>query len=238
MLTLTVNYQKVLLPTELAEITLAQHLDFWEKYGRELQQKTKELQTRHKSQRVETDVSMEELAEFNEAIDLDNLIDEEALRWLCYWGNGDLESSKKAEGLQNYLLHFRIFKTALWMNETEALASFKNHFFIAGEEYSLQDFRVSGVPEQMTSKERIVGNYVMNVSGEIANGNWAVLSKLLVIYLRKNGEVFNHDFLLSAKRMELVNSLSMDHALAICYFLLKAINQLGLPDNEYLQPSV
>lgn len=232
MLILTYNNNKIQLPTELQEINLGQFIAYYQQYAQDLSDK---LEKKY----LETEAAFKHVSEkeieLQQEIIFDQHLDEEAIAWFCFWSGTSPDEAKAAAGITDVIEHYRLFRESLLADAEGSLESFENRIVIDGEAWTLQDFRQSSEPEEMTSKELILARYILSLVAEVKIGNWTQIPKLLAIYLRKEGEAFDPDFLFSVERLEKINSLPMDAAVRCCHLLRQATDQLGLPSNQYLQ---
>lgn len=189
-------------PSDLSQITLKQFSEYYEKFGRALDE---ELSA------IFEDGADEMLLQLH--------IDKEALSWYSFWTGWDFFSSTDVE-LTDLLIQYRAVRELLKDSETES-REYPMDVEWDGGMWRIQDFRV--VPGSIMSfNEIITGKEVVRQIESIGQGRWDALVYLCCIYFRKVSEPYKDDLL--TERMDLMGTLPLNHAMAVAFFLSSSIS--------------
>lgn len=193
-------------PSDLSQVSLGRFVEYYQTYGRGLDEELRNI--------FESDKD-----DFEKDLDLDLHVDKEALSWYSFWTGFDFFQSKDIP-LTDLLMQYRILRGLLKDSENEA-RDFPMVIDWKETEWQIQDFRVNP-GSTMTFNEIITGKEVVRQITKLGQGKWDALAYLCCIYLRKKDEPFNEDFLES--RLELMNELPLNYAMAVAFFLNNSIN--------------
>jgi hypothetical protein len=210
MLPIRINDISYDIPTTLSEITLGQFLDFYTKYGSDLDQQLKKILERT----YEDD--------FDRQIDLSHHEDQEALGWFSFWTGQDLFSISEADASPLIVL-YRSIKILLMASE-EASYDLPAEIEWNGDLWQISDFKVTP-KSQFTFNELLTSKEVVRQTKSLGRGKWHALPYLACVFFRKIGEKYSEEFVMEgSERMALILSLPLEHALKIAFFLSVSIN--------------
>src|SRR5688572_16496821 len=94
----TVNSKQHHIPFDLADITLGKYLEYYEKYGKQLDLELAELRKKDYRKHLESlgafDITADDI-ELHQGLDIDDHLDQEALSWFSFWTETDLFIAKQ-----------------------------------------------------------------------------------------------------------------------------------------------
>ena len=191
-------------PFDLAIITLEKFIEYYEKFGRELDKHLEQLV----SKEYEGDDIDKELLR---QIDIDSHLDNEAISWFSLWTGADLFEIKEQPLIQPLLSEYRVLRYIL-KESVEQVLELPLEIEWQGEIWSIQDFNVNPASE-MSFNEIITSKEVMRQIMAVGKGRWDALPYLCAIFFRKKGEAFSDDLIYEGSdRMELMKQLPMEYA--------------------------
>lgn len=189
-------------PSDVSQISLGKFVEWYDTHGRTLDEELTAI--------IETSDEPD--------IDLSLHIDKEALSWYSFFTGFDFFKCEDIE-LTDILLQYRILRDLIKESENES-REFPASIDWNEEKWAIQDYRV--VPGSLMSfNEVITGKEVIRQISKIGKGKWEALAYLCCIYLRKENELYSDDLL---ERVELMNTLPLNHALSVAFFLSSSIS--------------
>lgn len=198
-------------PFDLAEIKLGQYVDYYEQYGRELDNQLNDLL--EKKYEGEADV-----IELERQFDLDRHIDNEALAWYSFFTGNDFFEAKEQKFIEPLLNQYRILRFLIKESLEEA-KNFPLDIIWNDEVWQVQDFKINPASE-LSFNEIITSKEIMRQMYKIGKGKWDGMPYLCAIYFRKKGEPFEDTFVHEGSdRLQLMRELPMTHALQVAFFL-------------------
>lgn len=197
------NNKKYSFPASLADITLGQRVDFFGKYGKDLEQKllgidaiADEFEKEGEMAVLNIDLAVKEfshytgipLADVQNKIDLNSLMEIYAV---------DMELLREQE------------RNIAWQPEYEW----------NGETWTISPPNI-GPSDNMILNEFLHGKEIVRQMAKLGRGKWDTLPYLCAIYLRKKGESFaEHLVAEDSERIRLMELLPLDIALGVAFFL-------------------
>lgn len=218
---ITVNDSVHDVPFDLSSITLGRFVDYYERYGSDLD---KDLQRITEKDYRASDPSVgDDDVELNLAIDLDNHIDREALSWFSYWTGQDLFSVKDEPIIAPVLEAYRALRFCLKESLEEACTLPMEHEW-EGELWQVKDFCINPASD-MSFNEIITSKEVVRQVHALGKGRWSSLPYLCAVFFRKKDEPFTDELVTEGgERMELLQSLPMDYAVEVAFFLSNCVS--------------
>jgi len=212
---LLINDIEKKIPFELAEITLGQFIEYYDRYGRDLDSKLDEL--------IGKVYENDEEKELNQELDINTHIDEECIAWVSFWTGFSFEDIKDKPDILPVITEYRKFRELLKQSEDST-----NHFpYIIewnGEQWSIQDYGVTP-GSGMTFNEIITSKEVVRQVHALGKKKWDALPYLCAIFLRKVDEPFKDEFIHDgSERLKLMQSLSMNYAIQVAFFLSSCVS--------------
>lgn len=212
---LLVNDIEKNIPFELAGITLGQFIEYYDKYGRELDVKLDEL--------IGKTYESQEEKELNQELDINTHIDEECIAWVSYWTGFSFEDIKDKPDILPVLSEYRKFREKLKQSEDLA-KTLSGLIEWDGDKWEVQDYTVNP-SSSMTFNEIITSKEIIRQIHALGKKKWDALPYLCAIFLRKVDEPFSDDFLKDgSERMKLMQSLPMNYAIQVAFFLSSCVN--------------
>lgn len=200
-------------PFSLSGFSLGKFVEYYEKYGKELDQQFKALieKTFEGSDDLEK--------ELNREIDFDIHLDNEALAWYSFWTGYDLFEARDEKFIQPILDQYRVFRWMLKESEEEA-KNLPMEMEWNEETWAIQDWAVTPRSD-MSFNEIITSKEVVRQVYKLGKGKWDALPYLCAIFFRKKDEPFD-DILIQegSDRMELIKQLPMSTAIVVAFFLI------------------
>jgi hypothetical protein len=204
----TINNIQHNVPSDLSQITLGRFVDWYTQYGKALDAELIAVFEKEHTDAMEIE------------IDLQLHVDKEALSWYSFFTGFDFFKCDTIE-LTDILMQYRILRSLLKDSETEA-REFPIEIDWNEEKWAIQDFKIQ-TGSTMSFGEIITSKEVVRQINKIGQGKWEALVYLCCIYFRKIGEPFT-DGLTSGDRFALMQSLPLNHAMAVAFFLSNSIN--------------
>lgn len=201
----TVNGELFNIPYSLADIPLQKHIEYYDKYGSDLDKQLEEIQGR----------TYGEEEELKKQIDLDNHIDNEALAWYSFWTNTDITAFNE---INEVLSQYRILRYLLY-EDMQKVYELPAEIDWNGETWAIQDYKINPASntraiEIFTAKEVLLQMHNLKLS------RWHSLIYLCVVFFRKRDEEFTGEMVHEkSERIELMKTLPLQYALQVAFFL-------------------
>lgn len=220
-MTITINSKDFKVPFDLSEITLGRYVDWYERYGRDLDKGLNEIRERN-YKKLLTEKGFQSVTEDDiqiyRDIDLDNHLDGEALAWFSFWTGFDFNEAKHLPEISILLYQYRIFRFIME-------DSMKQSYFFPqdiewnGETWRVQDCQVTPQSE-MSFNEIVTSKEVMRQVYSIGKGKWDAMPYLACVFFRKKDEPFTDELVhADGERMKLIMDLPMTHVMQVAFFL-------------------
>jgi hypothetical protein len=210
MLQIKINDTLYDIPADLSEITLGKFLEFYTTRGIELDKQLTAILDREYGD------------DFDRHIDLSQHEDLEALSWFSFWTGQDLSQAAQVDAFPLILLYRSIKK--LLTNSEEASYELPVEIPWMEQTWEISDFKVT--PSSAFSfNELITSKEVVRQIKTLGQGRWQSLPYLCAVFLRLQGEKFSDQLIgEGSERMELFQSLPMDIAIKVAFFLSVSLN--------------
>lgn len=228
-----------IIPFDLSNITIGEYVEYYDLYGRALDDKLKEIVERDYSKQI----GDEEMQFLNKEIDVQNHMDQEALSWIAFWSKSDITVLKSSKSIEPLLYQYRVMRFQIKDQEEQAKV-FPQFIDWNDEQWEIQDFVVDPA-SGMTFNEVITSKEVIRQLASLGKGRWDSLPYLCCIFLRKKGEPFKDGFIQdTGERMKLMQTLPLNHALTVGFFLSICVNswettfQFSAPAEEAETPNL
>lgn len=202
---LKINDTTCNVPTDLSQITLAQFLQYWEQYGRDLDNRLKEI-----VEDTYTD-------EFDQTLDLLDLETEEAIAWYSFFTGFDF-SIIKQQNSDELIAVYRTIKDLLRASESEAYVLNKEIEW-NGDTWIIRDWKIT--PNSgFTFNELLTSKEAARQIHQLGKGKWEALPYLCAIFFRKKAEPFQDKFIeADSERLTMMKELPMSIAMQVAFFL-------------------
>jgi len=212
---LLINDIEKKIPFELAEITLGQFIEYYDRYGRDLDSKLDEL--------IGKVYENEDEKEFNQELNINTHIDEECIAWVSFWTGFSFEDIKDKPDILPVLTEYRKFRQQLKQSE-DASNTYPSIIEWEGCQWEIQDYALTP-SNGMTFNEVITSKEVIRQVHALGKKKWDALPYLCAIFLRKTGEPFNDEFVQDgSERLKIMQSLPMSHAIQVAFFLSSCVS--------------
>lgn len=197
-------------PADLSEIELGRFIEYWDRYGRQLDADLAEICSRDYED------------EFERALDISANEDREALSWYGYWTGLDFFQLSNEDALP--LIAFFRHVRQLITESTSASYDFPVEIEWQGEQWEIQNHKVTP-KSTFTFNELLTSKEVMRQIRQIGKGKWDALPWLCAVFLRKKGEKFSDDLVMDGgERLALMHTLPLNYALQVAFFLTASLN--------------
>lgn len=223
---LKVNNKNCTVPFDLSAVTLGEYISYYEKYGRDLDGKLKEIQERdykkYLASKGFTDAGDEDIETFRD-LDLDNHLDQEALAWFSFWTGFDFFEAQHMKETAQALFQYRVFRYI--MNESiQKETVFPQQYEWNGETWEVLNYQVT--PEsEMSFNEVITSKEIMRQIYKMGKGKWDAMPYLCAVFFRKKNEAFKDEFVHeSSERLKLMLDLPLTYAMQVGFFLTACVN--------------
>lgn len=206
----TINEQEVEIPSSLSQMTLKQRIDYQLQFGNELDEMTKSCLD------IKDEVERE--------LELAQLALEKMYRGLAFFTGYSVEAIKETEYID--LLSFIYWNSiAHCFKEEEDLANEPQYQFIWNNEMWVIHTPDLKNGDKMLFEEFLDGKQIVQNMYDLGKNRWESLIPLAAIYLRKKDEVYDESFIFDgSERQKLMESLPMDIALHVGFFLSNSLN--------------
>jgi hypothetical protein len=205
-----VNDQEVNFPTSLSEITLGQRVQYYNQYGKELDEMlTAILQIKDEEERE---------------LELVQLQLEKMFTNVAFFAGTTPDALKESDFLDAVAnIYYSCTKILM---EDEASLELKTEYVWNSEVWEIHPPELKhGSP--MKFGEFIDAKQIIKDMMDLGKGRWESLVSLCAIYLRRKDEPYKEEFMYEgSERQELMLSLPMDIALAVGFFLSGSMNIL------------
>lgn len=202
------NGKEYLYPASHSDITLGQRIELHERYGIAYEQKLKELQA------IEDE--HEQFISLTEARMLF------ACQCVSFFTGIELEVILESFDIDQVL---KVYEASMiLLSEQEAEITIQPYYEFNGERWVIESPKLTP-KSKITFNEFLTSKEIVRQLEQLGNGRWKSLQYLCCIYLRKEGEAFNEDWIEEdSDRMQLMAKLPMDIALAVAFFLVSSMN--------------
>lgn len=195
-------------PSSLSEITLRQRIEFHERYGKLL------------------DDSAKVLAEIKDDFDRENEMNvwhlDNAAKNFSFYTGIPLDQVTKEFPIID-LLH--IYNTDMQLLFEQERSGELKQVYEWNEETWLLTTPELKPTDKMTLNEFVVSKEVVRSLHGAGNGKWDTLPYLCAIYLRREGEVFQEEFVQDgSNRIQMMLDLPLNIAIAVGFFLSSIVN--------------
>jgi hypothetical protein len=193
-------------PSDVSQITLGKFVQWYEQYGRDLDEQLSAIFENSPKDELELDLQFH--------------MDKEALSWYSFFTGFDFFSCTDID-LTDMLLQYRVLRSLLKDSENEC-REFPLEIDWLEEKWLIQDFRVNP-GSTMSFNEIITSKEVVRQINQMGQGKWHSLIYLCCIYLRKENEAYSKE-LTSGERLTLMETVPLNHALSVAFFLSSSIS--------------
>lgn len=203
-----INDTEVNLPSSLSEITLGQRIEYHDKHGRTL------------DKMLDSIVAMEEGIE--KELEMVEFQFEKMCRTFAFFANVTVEAVKESKYLDDIA---KIYYSSLAvLIEDEKNLPLQRTFAWNDEVWEIPE-PVLKHGDKMKFGEFVESKQIVKDLSDLGAGNWEIMLRLCVIYLRKKGEAYQEEFLYDdSDRLRLMRTLPMDMAMQVGFFLMSLVN--------------
>lgn len=199
-------------PVSLSQTKVKQRIEFDQLYGKEIQE-LQEQTFKFDEDGKELPVDDVELTIFNGFV---------ATRNFSFYTGIPLEEVEKNISIEDVLtIYFSCFHQIYLEQESIEL---KDSYTWNDEVWKLEAPELT-FQSKITFNEFITSKQIVKQMHELGAGNWEVLPYLATIYLRKEGEQFQENWLSEgSERLQQMKELPMDIAVAVAFFLQNSMS--------------
>lgn len=203
-----INNQPVTIPSSLSDFTLGQRIDFYNEYGRDLDEMAKAI------------IEMEEGVE--KELEITHFQFEKMFRTFAFFANCTVDALRDSNLIDEIATIYHASLSVLFEDE-QALEP-AAQFVWKGETWELHPPELKH-GDKMTFGELIDSKQIVKDMVAVSKGKWELMLPICAIYLRKKGEEYDESFLYQgSERIELMRELPMDIALQVGFFLSGSMN--------------
>lgn len=213
----TINKKEFDVPFDLSLITVEQFMEYQRKYGDDVDSRYKLW----KEKEYEGDADEVELLK---TLDLEEIVDYEALCWFSYWTKHNLHEARDVPGIAPLLSQYRILNVNIRNQLSEVKEVFPKEYEWKDGVWTIDTYLVTPA-SNMTFNEIITAKETLRQLAAIGKGRWESLIYLCAIFLRQKDEAFTDEMIYEGgTRMELMKELPMNIALNVSFFLTGCVN--------------
>ena len=204
--------KEYVLPVSLDQIKLKQRIEFDQLYKKEIQE-LQEQTFKFDENGNELPVDEVELAIFNGFV---------ASKNFSFYTGIPLDEVERNISVEDVMvIYFSCFHQIYLQQEAVEL---KDSYVWNDEVWKLEAPNLT-FQSKLTFNEFITSKQIIKQMHELGAGNWDVLPYLAAIYLRKDGEQFQENWLSeNSERLQMMNELPMDIAVAVAFFLQNSMS--------------
>lgn len=196
------------LPTSLSQIPLKQKIAFEAEHGGLLAQMAKSIAGIKDDNEKEMEAVLYQM--------------QVACRSLSFFASIPLEIVEQTNVDDVYNIYAACFQGLFVQQDA---ISIENEFDWNGDIWMIDNPAVT-TKSKMTFNELIVSKQVVKAMMDMGQGEWQGMPYIAAVFLRKKGEAFSEDLVDGeGERVKLMESLPMDIALGVAFFLLASMNQ-------------
>lgn len=202
-----INENIVEIPNSLAEITLGQRIAFHKQYGKLLEERLKDALDLPEG--ILRDLQVQEYH------------DDCAMYFFAFFTESSLDTVKQDVPAEIVLaVYYSVFINLI---KEENSIELRSNYQWNGEEWFLQSPVLTG-SNPMTFGEFIDAKQILKDLVDDQGSRWEFLLKACCIFLRRKGESYDQTFIEEGSdRLKLMESLPMDIALEVGFFLISSI---------------
>lgn len=202
-MTITLNDKEIFLPSSLSEFTLGQRIDFHNLYGRELDDQLAELQKTPDND--------------DRAIEMMDFYFDRMCKVFSFFAGTTPEAVKESDFVDDIAMICA--SQLLPLFEEPSFDELKRQFHWAGSDWFIDDPQLK-MGDPMAFGEFIDSKQLVKNSIDSEVGRWECLLALCAVYLRKQGEAYQKEFIYpGSERMKLLGDLPMEIAHQVGFFL-------------------
>jgi len=195
-------------PDTLADITIGQRIEFYDLYGKALDDKAIKIGKIQYQFQKDSELS---------SWHLENAV----CQFAFYTGLPLAELQRSADAISILKIYQEVIYPLL-VQEREI--EIRTEYEFAGEKWIIAPPELLPT-STMTFNEFLHGKEVVRQMNQVGNGKWHSLPYLCAIYLRKEGEPFQESLVADgSERMQLMYSLPLDIAIGVGFFLTGTLN--------------
>jgi len=203
-----INGKHLVLPSCLRDITLGQRIDFYNQYGRNLDEKVKAVLAMPDGIEKELEVS--------------ELQFEKMFCVFAFFTGTTPEALKQSQYIDD-IANIYFSSLAVLMHDEETIEP-QQQFFWKDCEWELHPPELQH-GSKMAFGEFIDSKQMIKDMADLGAGKWEAMQKLAAIYLRKKGEPYQESFLYpNSERLAMMLELPMDIALQVAFFLTASVH--------------
>ncbi len=203
-----VNDIPVTIPTTLSEFTLGKRIEFYNEYGRELDDMAKVI------------IEMED--GIDKELEISQYQFEKMIRTFAFFSNCTPEAIRNSKFLDEIAA---IYYTSIELLFEEEKNLELSHVFVWNKEFWELHPPELKHGDKMTFGELIDSKQIVKDMMEVGKGKWEYMLPICAIYLRKKDEPYDESFMYEgSERLELMKSLPMNIAMQVGFFLSASMN--------------
>lgn len=195
------------IPSSLSEITLKQRIDFDKIYLSEIEKRKEDLYKVDEEGNVIKPDEVDEMI-FNIKIASMNF---------SFFSGIPLDEVEKNIPLEDVLAVYHSCFKQIYEEQTNL--NLQENYLFHNEIWKI-DTPMLTFESKITFNEFIVSKQIIKQMDELGAGNWEAMLYLSAIFLKRENEVFQEEWLSSnSERLKLMETLPMDIAIAVAFFL-------------------
>lgn len=199
----TINNTEHVIPSSLLEITLRQRIDYYNRYGKELDERLR------KSFEIED--------EFERSLAISDIQIDQIFQTLSFFTGIETKVLEESEFI-DHLIAIYHSSIAVLLEEEKSL-KIETEFVWQGEEWVIQPYELSN-HSKMTFAEFVDAKQMVQDLYKLGQNDWEVMLRLCTVFLRKKGEAYSVELSKEkGERMQLFEQLPLQYALQCGFFL-------------------
>lgn len=207
---IVINDRKIVFPSSLAEITLGQRIDFYNQFGKDLDERALQISKMDDS----TDKEMA-IIEFH----FDKM-----LRTFSFFSDISVEAIRESDSVIIETVANIYHSCLQQLLEDESEFELQTEYSWHSEVWELCNPELKN-GSGMTFGELIDAKQAVQNMTELGKGRWEAMLYLCAIFLRKRGESYQEGFLFeNSDRLKLMRDLPLNIAMAVGFFLSSSLN--------------
>ena len=214
---ITVNDINYTIPFDVSQISLADFLDYYRQYGRELDKEMAAVNEKQYEGDEETAALMHTLA-------IDSQLDKEALAWFSFWTKKDFMNAGDVPNVGELIIWYKTFKPLLIQSQEASMDALEKRIEWNDAVWEIQPHTVTPT-SKMSFNEIITSKEIIRQVYAIGQNSWDALPYLCAVFFRKQGELFEDIFIVEgSERLELMKTLPLSIALQVSFFLASCVS--------------
>lgn len=200
-----IDKEEFFVPFDPEIIQLQDYINYQDQFGKALETRLEEV--------METEWETED----DKIVEIDNLLDEEAICWISFWTKKDLRVIKGTKGSQQLVEAYK--RKRYLLKHTEENFDLSKTYEWNGEEWKIQSFVIDSNSD-MSFHEVIAAKETVRQVNKLKAGKLIAILHLAAIFFRHPDEAFDENFIKpGAQRIALMKTMPLSYAMGVSFFL-------------------